>query len=101
MGFKAENYRLLAGSGTYYVTGSDAISDVAHYGFVATENTIIDEWTVTDANGNERDLVDYFNISGVTITIDFVAHIIPENFRNSETHSFKLTNTGAGQLLRS
>ena len=98
---KAENYRLLAGSGTYYVTGSDAISNVEHYGFVATENTIIDAWTVTDANGNERDLVDYFNISGVTITIDFVAHIIPEGFRKSATYSFKLTNTGAGQLLRS
>ena len=98
---KAENYRLLAGSGPYYVTGSDAVTDVAHYGFVATEDTIIDAWTVEDSNGNEHDMVEYFNISGVTITIDFVAHIIPENFRNSETYSFKLTNTGAGQLLRS
>ena len=97
---EAENYRLLAGSGTYYVTGSDAVSDIAHYGFVATEDTVIDAWSVTDSNGNVRDMVDYFNISGVTITTDFAAHIIPENFRNSETRSFKLTNTGAGQLLR-
>ena len=97
---KAENYRLLAGSGPYRVSGSDIFSDVAHDGFVATEDSVIAAWSVTDANGNARDLLAYFNISGVTITTDFVAHIIPEGFRNSETRSFQLTS-GAGQLLRS
>ena len=97
---KAANHRLLGGSGWYYVAASsDAVTTIPHYGFAPTEDSVISAWSMTDADGYARDLVAYFNISGITITTDFPALVVPEKFRGSATYSFTLLS-GVGVLLR-
>jgi len=90
---------LIARRGFIPVSGTSAITDIPHYGFQPSEDTVIDAWTTYDSQGNSYDMVAYFRISGVTLTTAKPALIIPPEKRTANRNSFKLTS-GAGDLLR-
>jgi hypothetical protein len=97
---KAQGSHLLAESG-WYLIGTAANSTIKHYGFMPTEDTVIDSWDVTDSGGIAHNMVTYFGLTSqsTVITTSHPALIIPASFRNSGTHSIKL-HSGAGVLLR-
>jgi hypothetical protein len=91
-------HKTLAGSGWYRVDSTDTVSNIPHYGLMCREDTVIESWTATDAEGGTRDLVAYFGVSSKTVGTSDAAMIIPDAW-TTNTPSIKLTS-GSVNLLR-
>jgi len=88
-------HHLVGASGWYRVDDTNAHT-VTHYGLTVREDTVISAWT---AKGGAIDLVDWFNISGKTLTTADPALIIPDAWVNEGAQSITLTS-GSVNLLR-
>jgi len=83
-----------ASNGWWYTALKTEVTE-KHVGVVIVGDTVISAWTATD--GHETvDLVEKFNISGITLTKDFPALIIPGNLISE---SFRAAATNGGVCL--
>jgi hypothetical protein len=95
MGGVAGNLTTIAAdNGWYYTTANTEVTE-EHNGVVVVGDTIISAWTVIDG-AQTIDLVEKFNISGVTLTSDFPPLIIPGNMTSV---SFRAAATNGGVCL--
>ena len=84
-----------ASSGWVYSTSTSAIT-TEHIGFVVVGDSVVTAWTAVDGQ-QTIDLFAMFNLSGITLTSDFPALIIPANMTSV---SLTLSTNGGICLLK-
>ena len=88
------SYKSIAGGGWKLVDDTSAHTD-GHYGIQAREDTVVSAWT-----SNGVDLVEYFGLSGQTLTTDDPALLIPDAMTKG-AQSITLTSGSINLLLYS